>query len=56
MDLGNEVGAIWRLIPADCETQALVLQVLVVAVGVVGIAGWSIDLLVKVDLLAVANG
>jgi hypothetical protein len=54
VDLWNEIGAVRRLISADCETQALVFQALVVAVRIIDIACWSFHLLVKVYLFTVA--
>ena len=41
VNLWNEVGLIWRLFATDRKTESLSLHVLVIGVGVVGIASGS---------------
>lgn len=56
VDLRDEIGAIWRLLPADGKAQAFMSHMLVVGVGVVDIASGGVDFSEVVDLLAGADG
>lgn len=55
MDLWNEVGLIWRLFATHRKTESLSLDVLVVGIGVVGIAGGSDGLMEEVYLFGSAD-
>lgn len=43
VDLGNEIGLVWRLISADSEAQSFVLEMFIVVVGIVYVAGRGVD-------------
>ncbi len=55
VNLRNEIGLVRRLVSTHSEAQSFVLEMLVVVVGIVCVAGWSADFSEEIDLLAVAD-
>ena len=55
VNLGNEIGLVWRLISTHSKAQSFLLEMLIVVVGIVCVAGRSADFSEEVDLLAVAD-
>lgn len=56
MNLWNEVGLIWRLIATHRKTEPLSLHMLVISIGVVGIACGRDGLMEEVYLFGSADG